>query len=70
MKKLTQILLLAIIVVSCKNTPAPLKLNTYKIEISRLGLNFDGSALQDEVKEDTVMAINDTIAYQKALIVP
>ncbi|MFA1772872.1 hypothetical protein ACD591_16340 [Rufibacter glacialis] len=39
----------------------------YTILIKQELPNLTGSELEQEVKEDTIMAINDTVAYQKAL---
>lgn len=43
------------------------KLYPYNVLIKGTGLNIDGSALKDEVKEDTVMAENDRVGYDKGL---
>ncbi len=62
-KKVYIIILIALF--GCKQKPV--KLNQYSISIDRESLNITGSALERDEKIDTLMAVNDTIAYQKGL---
>jgi hypothetical protein len=63
MKKIA-IIALVLFAFACK--PKPLKLNTYKLKIYRTEYSTYSSPYED-VKIDTIKAINDTLAYQKGL---
>lgn len=66
MKKLLISSLLILSLTSCLEKKET-KLYTYTVLISGTGLNVDGSALNKELKEDTVMAENDTVGYDRGL---
>lgn len=51
---------------SCK--PKAEKLLLYQLNIRQQTLNVDGSRMIDNVKEDTVMATNDTNAFDRGLL--
>ena len=59
-------LFVCLALLSCNYTK-PKPLQVYNLKIKQRTLNFDGSAMVDNIKEDTVMAVDDTIAYDRAL---
>ncbi|SMC46320.1 hypothetical protein [Pedobacter africanus] len=66
MKTLVIILFYCFLLASCKPKPTPLL--TYEIKIFQKELDVIGTEMIDNVKSDTIMAINDTSAYDKAVL--
>lgn len=63
--KILYALTLCSVIFSCKPKPAPLLV--YNIEMPQQTLNASGTRMIENIKTDTVMAINDTLAYDKAI---
>lgn len=66
MKKIFIYFTFLVIISSC--TPKKTIQYPYNVILIGTTLNNYGSGLQQETKEDTVMAENDTVAYERGLI--
>jgi hypothetical protein len=67
-KTLTYFIIIPIIIMSCTKQNKPIRQYTYTVRINVTELNIDGSRLVPEIKEDTIRAENDTVAYEGGLI--
>lgn len=70
-KIISRILLIYIAIpalLSCKQSVKTKQLKIYNLKVNQLVLNAYGNRYENKIKEDTIMALNDTTAYMNGLI--